>query len=270
MKTLLTILILAITASAQTPSSEFKTPWKDSNTTFVLDPFGPNKLDFDELATEKRVTAIIHKASDCVARGKTCVQRTDNKYIDRRDEARRRGYLWGSYHLGGPGNPIKQADDYLDFAKPAADEVMALDLEDISPQFMSIREAAVFVARVKERTGRYPMVYITGKIKAAIESNPELNRVFINTPLWYARYLNDIGPFFPGKIWKTYALWQFQSEINCCTKRPRRCPQSPSLKTCTSPKPIAGTEFDMDVNVFFGDAAKLKASWPFTFAEDKK
>jgi lysozyme len=260
-----TLVLLGTAAGQSTTSSEFNEPWKNPTRALVIDPFGPNRLDFDQLAKEPRVGAIIHKASDCVIRKRKRLLRKDSQYLDRRDEARRRGYLWGSYHLGGPRNPIEQADFYLSYANPADDEVMALDIEDISPSFMSLADAEIFIKRIKEKKGRYPLLYITHKVRAAIERAYGPDSVFARTPLWYARYLTDIQPFFPAKLWTTYALWQFQSEINCCTKtKPRRCPVAPPLKSCTMPQPIPGTDYDMDVNVFYGTIDELKSRWPFT------
>jgi GH25 family lysozyme M1 (1,4-beta-N-acetylmuramidase) len=76
-----------------------------------------------QLATDKRVVAIIHRA--------TIGDRVDRKYAERRDEAKKRGYKWGAYHLVKSGDPIEQADFFLDTAKPAADELIALDLESV-------------------------------------------------------------------------------------------------------------------------------------------
>ena len=62
-------------------------------------------IDWDKLATEKRVVAIIHRA--------TIGDRVDKKYAERKIEAKKRGYKWGAYHFGKPGDPIKQADFFL-------------------------------------------------------------------------------------------------------------------------------------------------------------
>ena len=250
-------------------SNEFYRPWKDSTKVLILDPYGPNKLRFDDLAREPRVAGVIHQASACFIRNGKRVLGKDTEYTNRRNEAKRRGYLWGSYHLGGPGNPREQADLYLSYANPADDEVIALDLEDTTPKYMSLPEAEVFINRIKERTGRYPLLYITHKVRTAIEQRYGTNSIFAKTPLWYARYKTNIKEYFPAHLWTTYLLWQFQSEINCCTTKPRRCPKNPSLKSCTMSSPVPGTQFDMDVNVFYGTANDLKSRWPFTFRETK-
>jgi lysozyme len=231
---------------------EFKEPWKDSNTALVLDLYGPNQLDFDELASEPRVAGIIHKASERLVK--------DPLYADRKPEAKQRGYKWGSYHLGRPGDPIAQADFYLEKANPTDDEVMGLDIEDTTDHSMSLANAERFVARIKEKTRRYPLLYITGKVRDALLESFGPRSEFAKTPLWYARYRrdNDITQFFPTKLWTTYTLWQFASEINC--------PSKDGL-TCPLPRPIPGTEYDMDVNIFWGTVDDLRNKWPFTFRE---
>src|SRR6267154_399715 len=99
----LTVVILACSAFAQSP--EFTEPWKNPNIALAIDPYERNDIDWEKLAADKRVAAIIHRA--------TTGDRADRKYTERRDEARKRGYKWGAYHLGRPGDPIKQADFFL-------------------------------------------------------------------------------------------------------------------------------------------------------------
>ena len=231
---------------------EFKQPWKDPKIALVLDLYGPNRLDFDELAAEPRVAGIIHKASEAMA--------PDPLYADRKLEALRRGYKWGSYHLGRPGDPVAQADFYLEKADPTDDEVMALDIENTTKHSMSLANAERFVARIREETRRYPLLYITGNVRDALLESYFADSEFAHTPLWYARYRpdHDISQFFPAELWTTYTLWQFASEVNCPSKEGLPCPLS---------KPIPGTEYDMDVNVFWGTVEDLRGRWPFTFRE---
>ncbi|PYS29312.1 MAG: hypothetical protein DMF75_17510, partial [Acidobacteria bacterium] len=112
----LVFLCSALTSSAQSP--EFNEPWKNPNIALAIDPYERNEIDWEKLATDKRVVAIIHRA--------TIGDRADRKYGERRDEAKKRGYKWGAYHFGKPGDPIKQADFFLDTVKPAADDLIAL------------------------------------------------------------------------------------------------------------------------------------------------
>jgi len=220
-------------------AAEFNAPWKDPAVALVIDPYHANSIDWEKLSTERRVVAIIHKAT-------IGMDKVDSGYAKRKEEALKRGYLWGSYHWGVAGNPEKQADFYIDTVKPGPDELIALDLEDaMSKTLMNVDEAILFVERVKARTGRYPVLY-TNHSSAKLISTKYRNSVFAKTPLWYARFKATVTDF-PAGVWPSYTLWQFSSEL-------------------LAQLPVAGTKPDMDINVFNGSAEQLKAAWPLTKA----
>ena len=232
----------AFNAFAQ--SSEFNEPWKNPNVALVIDPFEGNDIDWDKLATDKRVVAIIHRA--------TIGDRVDKKYADRKIEAKRRGYKWGAYHYGKPGNPIKQADFFLATVKPEKDDLLALDLESTDfEKHMSFDEARLFINRIKEKTGRYPLVYANNLVVKAINEQSSPGDGFTKTPLWYARF-KPVVTDFPKGTWSSYTLWQFSSEINCARDNRASC-----LYT------VPGTEYDMDIDVFNGTIEELRRDWPF-------
>ena len=225
-------------------SGEFQSPWMDPSAALVIDPYWMNSIDWEQLATDRRVAGVIHKATQ----GKV----VDKLYAARRVEARRRGYLWGSYHLATPGDPVGQADFYLDTVKPGEDEVIALDLEGLDPcRFMSIGDARRFIERIVERTGRYPLLYANNSVVREIVRDYGPDSVFARCPLWFARP-GSVLTGFPKGFWPTYALWQFSSEQNC---------KPPGKGACLYR--VAGTRSDMDVNVFFGTVDELRACWPF-------
>ena len=235
MRTIALALMLASASSVS--AAEFDAPWKDSTVAIVIDPYYANAIDWAKLKTEPRVVAIIHKAT-------IGTKKLDPGYAKRKEEARMRGYLWGSYHWGLAGDPEKQADFYIDTVKPGPDELIALDLEDAqSKTLMNVDEAILFVERVKDRTGRYPVLY-TNHASARLIAAKYKNSVFVKTPLWYARFKSKVTDF-PAGVWPTYTLWQFSSEV---------LPQMP----------ISGTRPDMDINIFNGTVEQLKASWPLT------
>lgn len=239
--TLLSVLLLSLNTSAQSPS--FNEPWKNPTTALAIDPFEGNDIDWDKLATDKRVVAIIHRA--------TIGFRADRKYAERKVEAKKRGYKWGAYHFGRPGDPIKQADFFLETVKPEKDDLLALDLESDDPtKDMSFDDARIFIKRVKEKTGRYPLVYANKVVTKAINEQFGVDDVFSKTHLWYARFKRTVTDFTPG-TWPTYTLWQFSSELNCTANDRASC-----LYT------VPGTEYDMDVDVFNGTIEQLKRSWP--------
>lgn len=223
--------------------ARFNAPWENPNNAIIIDPYHQNSIDWESLSTDKRVIAIIHKASEGFTK--------DKKYTQRKQEALKRGYLWGSYHLGRPGDPKKQADFYLNTVKPSENELIALDLENISSSFMSLDDAKTFIEHVKKRTGRYPILYTNHQTTKDISAFEGSNSVFYKTPLWYARFKRKVTDF-PKGIWQYYTIWQFSSELNCKNEE----------ADCLYRVP--GTKYDMDVNVYYGTAAELKSNWPLT------
>jgi lysozyme len=246
MKRIVTMLLLvgvsSLTAFAQSP--EFNEPWKNPRTAIVIDPYEGNDINWDKLGTDTRVVAIIHRA--------TIGDRVDRKYAARKTEAKRRGYKWGAYHYGKPGNPIRQADFFLNTVKPDKDDLIALDLESTNAtKHMSFDDARIFIKRIKDKTGRYPLVYANNEVAKAISDTYGVDDILAKTPLWYARFKRSVTDF-PLGTWQTYALWQFSSEQNCSAANRPAC-----LYT------VPGTEYDMDVDVYNGTIEELRSKWPF-------
>lgn len=241
---LLTALILIAFGLGSAQTGEFQEPWKDARVAIVIDPYQGNGIVWTEMARDPRVVGVIHRA--------TIGGRTDTKYAERKTEATTRGYKWGSYHLGKPGNPITQADFYLDTVRPSADEVIALDIESLNPATdMNLANARRFIQRIREKTGRYPMLYANQAVVKQISDTYRRDEVFSKTPLWYARFKSRVTDF-PTQTWDSYTLWQFSSEINCQADHPENCLYR-----------VPGTQTDMDVNVYRGTVEELKANWPF-------
>ena len=93
--------------------------------------------------------------------------------------------------------------------------MLALDLESPDPtKHMSFEEARAFIKRIKEKTGRYPLIYANNLVTKAISEQYGADKVFRKTHLWYARFKQNVTDF-PAGTWKTYTLWQFSSELNC-------------------------------------------------------
>ncbi len=171
-------------------------------------------------------------------------------YQTRRALAKALGLKWGAYHLARPGNPIEQANHFIDYTEPTADELIAIDIEDNDPgKFMSLRDAEIFAEHVKFRAGRYPVLYTNGITAKYIADHRLEFPILSRLPLWYARYEPDIALHFPKGNWRDYALWQFTSQSNC---NKQRCPYRPP-----------GTNRDIDVNVADMTVAELKRTWPF-------
>ena len=243
---LLVILFMPVFAFAQT---EFKQPWTDTTKAIIIDPYAENPIDWDKLLTDKRVAAVIHKASQGLE--------TDPKYAERKKIAKEKGVLWGSYHLGMPGDPIAQADFYLSLTQKDTSELMALDIESTdSTKFMNLRNAERFVTQIHNVTGRYPLIYCNKNVLEEISETYSRSVIFSKCGLWYARFVKEI-PDFNTNIWDSYSLWQFSSEINC--KKTGECLYN-----------VPGTLYDMDVNVYNGTVADLKKHWPEIKIENEK
>jgi lysozyme len=236
--------VMEISTSIPPPSPEFNEPWKNPAIALALDPYEGNEIDWEKLATDTRVVAIIHRA--------TIGRRADRKYAERRDEAKQRGYKWGAYHLGKPGDPVKQADFFLETVKPADDDLIALDLESAdATKDMSFDDARAFIRRIKEKTGRYPLIYANNVVTKAISDQYRADDVFSKSRLWYARFKKNVTDF-PSGTWNSYTIWQFSSELNCTATDRDAC-----LYT------VPGTAYDIDVDVYNGTIEELKSKWPF-------
>lgn len=223
-----------------TDQDSLNAPWKRDDTSIVIDAYEQNGIDWDEMASDTKMVAVIHRSSIGL--------RVDKKYVERKKIAKERGYLWGAYHLGYRGNTIAQADLFLSLVDGEEDTLMILDLEDTSSsRFMSLDEAKVFMDYVYEKTGRIPIVYANHSTTKKMNTKFKNDPIFQQSRLWYARFKSRVTDF-PAGIWKNYFMWQFSSEINC--SRTGSCLYN-----------VPGTTKNMDVNVFMGDATELMLQW---------
>ena len=252
--------------SLQPASAAWEAPWKDESRALVIDAYEFNPIDWESLTDDERIAGFINKASDGMPPDYRCGSKRDDAwklcknrwwkysvtkelFMTRRQMAKMKGLLWGAYHLARPGNPRAQADHFIDFAEPSEDDLIALDIEDIGPDWMSLEDAEIFADQVKIRTGRYPVLYTNGNTAKFISDNRADYPLLSRLPLWYARYTKDISGKFPVENWPRYALWQFSSMHNC---NARSCPYR-----------VSGAKTDIDVNVSTFDIAGLKEAWPF-------
>ena len=247
-------------------ASDFSEPWKKPDRALVIDAYEYNSIDWQKLSGDKRIVGFINKGSDGLPPPYFC-SGTETEirlckalwkrhavarelFHTRKVVAKALGLEWGAYHLGRPGNPIEQAQNFLDFAEPGPDDLMALDIEENDPnKWMSLEDAEIFVRYIFQRTGRYPILYTNGTTSKYIADNRYRYQLLSRLPLWYARYKPEIGIHFPKGNWQGYTLWQFSAQANCGE---RRCPYR-----------VAGTPNDIDVNVAPMDAEALRKAWPF-------
>ena len=262
----LAALTATLLATAPARASDFSEPWKIPDRALVIDAYEYNPIDWAKLTSDKRIVGFINKGSDGLAPSYRCTgEETEYKlckalwkrhavarelFHTRRMIAKTLGLKWGAYHLARPGNPIEQADNFIDFADPQPDDLMALDIEDNDPgKWMSLDDAEEFVRQIHRRTGRFPLLYTNDTTATHIAEQRDRYALLSRLPLWYARYKPKIGDHFPKGHWQSYALWQFSAHANC---NARRCPYRPP-----------GTPLDIDVNVAAMTADALRAAWPF-------
>jgi lysozyme len=240
MKTFSLTMFLIITiklTNAQT--TEFNQPWTNPETSIIIDAFEGNDINFTKLKTDTKVIAVIQRASIGL--------KADKKTLERKTNTTKNGLLFGTYHLALSGNPIEQADFYLSNIGDYKNDLLALDLEILDASHMTLPDAEIFIKRIFDKTKRYPYLYCNNDVFNTINSKYDQNSIFSKCKLWYARFRKDI-PTFNKKIWKSYALWQFSSELNC-------------TETGKCLYNVPGTAFDMDINVFNGTQKELQSIW---------
>jgi lysozyme len=187
------------------------------------------------------IAAVIHKATE----GATFRDRT---FRERRDRARAAGLLWGSYHFASGMPPAAQVANYLEWADPADDELIALDYEpSTAGATMTVFEMVEFVERIRAATGRIPVIYGGHLIREAAASieGPEgaaARSILARCPLWYARYAPE--PVGVPAIWPRWTLWQYTDG-----------------KAGPEPHAVAGLG-PLDRDTFNGTEAELRAAWP--------
>jgi GH25 family lysozyme M1 (1,4-beta-N-acetylmuramidase) len=249
--------------------SQMNAAWMDPNRALVLDGYEYNSFDLKQISKNPRVAAFIHKGTDGMPPRYGCPDSVDltakalckkdwkvysvgrELYHARRALAKSQGLKWGAYHMGRPGNPREQANHFLDFTEPAADDLMALDIEDNDPaKFMSLADAEEFARHINRRTGRYPLLYTNGSTAKFIAENAKTYPLLSKLKIWYARYKPDIVGHFPKGEWENYTLWQFASSVNCAD--------------ASCPYRIKGTAKDIDINVADMSPAQLRRAWPFS------
>lgn len=258
---------LIVMAGAQEVRAADDEPWKDTANALVIDAYELNTIDWEKMVRNRRIAGFISKASDGLPEVYDCSRKHRGDTIahcktmwrkyavsrelfqTRRMLAKAHGLLWGAYHLARPGNPIDQANHFLDYASPGADEMMVLDIESLdTSQFMSLEDAEIFARHIRARTGRYPVLYTNHDTARYIAARRDEYKILSRLPLWYARYKPEIRGVFPMGNWDNYLLWQFSAQANCNRKK---CPMR-----------IDGTQNDIDVNVApFGRDA-LATRWP--------
>jgi GH25 family lysozyme M1 (1,4-beta-N-acetylmuramidase) len=254
--------VIAISATGAGAVSEFSRAWQSPNSSIVLDAYEYTVIDWSKIKNNQRLAGFINKATEGLRPRSRCNRNSvcrlrwrryaaaKELYHTRKTLAKTLGLKWGAYHLGRPGNPIKQARHFLEFAKPGPDDLVAIDIEENNPKrWMSLKEAEVFSQYIYEKLGRYPVLYTNHSTARYIARNRAELPLLSRLNLWYARYRPSMTRAFPMGNWDSYTIWQFSAHTNCS-------PQSCLWR-------IDGTDHWIDVNVVNMAPAELRRKWPF-------
>ena len=206
----------------------------------IIDIFHLNTVNLATVKTDG-IVAVIHKATE----GATV---TDAEYRTRRDKAKTLGLLWGAYHYSSGASVADQVANFLEYARPDENDVVALDWESSTEgPDMTLDQACRFVEMVKSELGRWPVVYGGRLLRETIGAKRQ--DVLANCPLWYSRYRSaSIG--IPTATWPSYTLWQFTDGNNG-----------------PIPHTVKGIGRS-DRSRFAGTIDELRLQWPFSRREE--
>lgn len=125
--------------------------------------------------------------------------------------------LLGFYHFASVGNPIAEADFFISVVKDYIGKaVLVLDFEAGAINAWGNVGARQFLNRVKEKTGVYPMIYMSAEVTRQFN----WSTISTTNPLWVAQYasMNPTGyqsePWTDGKgysAWSSAAIHQYSS-----------------------------------------------------------
>lgn len=188
------------------------------------------------------------KAAGLVAVIAKCTQGrdyVDPAYVGFRDECKRLGLLFGSFHfISDSSSGQQQADWYLQHAD--RDSLLAIDYEWMPKgqgHDAPLANAEAFVSRIHEMTGRWPLVYCARAYLTG-ERAPSASSVLGNCPLWVCYYVGA-PPKLPVQPWRDWDLWQYTNGHANPTHWPTLTPELGAV----------------DRSAFAGDEAALTAWW---------
>ena len=195
-----------------------------------------------DLVHQNGIHAVIHKATE----GTTF---QDPAYHGRRTAAKAAGLLFGSYHFTSGGDVDKQVANYLSWAQPAHDELIAIDCEKSSggAPNMSLQQLLAFVDGVQKALSRRIVVYGAGDLLIPITKGQK-NSPLSLCPLWIASFpKDDSGPSALPDPWKTvgWTIWQYTDG-----------------KLGPQPRTVPGAACDRDT--FQGTGQELHQRWPLS------
>jgi lysozyme len=198
----------------------------------VVDIYRKDTVRSFAAARQWGIRGVIHKATE----GRT---RPDPAYARRRPKATEAGLLWGAYHFMRPGDPVRQADYFVDKAMPDPRTLVAIDHEDAR---VPLANAIRFMRRVEERIGRKVVLYSGFLIKEQIRRATAAEKSYLaSRRLWLSHF--NARPKWPS-TWRAPWLWQFTGDGD---GRPTHS--------------VPGLQDKLDVDSYAGTVNQLAAEW---------
>jgi GH25 family lysozyme M1 (1,4-beta-N-acetylmuramidase) len=224
-------------AIAVPPVAHFEAPHVEGPIANVVDLYHGDEVTSFDAARVAGVLGVIHKAT-------TGESGRDDTYRERRDAAKTAGLLWGAYHWGTAKPVAKQVDNFLTWAKPDDETLVALDFESTPGNQMTLAQAREFLERIEVKLGRKAVIYSGSTIKDALGTR--IDPYFGAHRLWLAQY----GPSATVQAsWDRYWLWQF-TEGKANDPRRKRVPGIPG-----------NSRGELDCDFYAGAADQLQAEW---------
>lgn len=203
----------------------------------VIDLYHGDQVTSFDAARVAGVVGIIHKAT-------TGATGRDDRYRTRRKQALDAGLLWGAYHWGTAAPANKQIDNFLQWADPDEQTLVALDYELDAGNQMTLARAREFLELIEQKLGRKAVIYSGHTLKEALGNR--VDPFFGGHRLWLAQY----GPVpRVHESWKSYWLWQF-TEGKAGDPRKRIIPGIPG-----------NSRGELDCDHFSGTVEQLAVEW---------
>lgn len=225
-----------------------------SNCVVNLSHYDLMRVDFTAMKAEG-IIGVIHESSYPPST-------RDEKYLPRQEAAVRAGLLWGAYHFANASSPTRQADEFLRTveggwrrAEPGSrpnEILLVLDFEKNGHYpggTMHAGQAAEFIERVHQRTGKYPGLYSgENRLRAVLnskEATPAVRACLERCWLWVANYHYE--PKSLGS-WNQWTLWQYTGDGVC------------DLPRAAYPKSVANVR-NAERNLFRGSPEAARDFW---------
>jgi GH25 family lysozyme M1 (1,4-beta-N-acetylmuramidase) len=157
-----------------------------------------------------------HGGSFVFSKGTEATSYVDPELTYNRTHVLAADLIFGTYHFARLGNPVAEAEYYLQHVQPQRGELMALDMEVEAAGVDIAAWSAQWLQHVKDATGTPPLLYLNRHLLGKYDWHAVLAE---NVGLWLAVYDFSETTVPASGIWPTLAFKQFsdlgnQSGVN--------------------------------------------------------